>query len=208
MLECHVVNSNFYFYYGVVLDASPLTCEGLLHPLSQPHLSSLGGTWALVAGSLSSLPLLERFRQRDSASVNFSSSASETRTSYTSSIRLNNTCLYNSYNISMEGRSFTYDGTAKSNLTANFVYTSCRDCILMRMYVESGQRQHLYLFSRRRQLEQEEMEEFRAQVKVNMEGLVCIHQELDFYWIFQSSNLFYCSIRNNSKSNCCDSHCN
>ncbi|KAM7394103.1 hypothetical protein PAMP_020923 [Pampus punctatissimus] len=148
-----------------VTQSAPLTCEELVQPLDQLDPRHLEGKWALVAGSLSHLPYLERFKQRDSATVNFSSNTSETNIFYTRSIRLDNKCQYSSYNISLEGSSFTYDGTDKSNLTANFVHTSCHDCMLMRMNVESGKRQHFYLFSRRRELEQKELGEFRAQVE-------------------------------------------
>ncbi|XP_034733566.1 uncharacterized protein LOC117948160 [Etheostoma cragini] len=145
--------------------AAPLACEVLVRPFDQLDLGRLEGRWAMVAGALSDHLYLQRFKQRDSATINFSSNTSDTNISYSRSIHLNNQCLYHSYNISLEGSSFTYDGTDKSNLTGNFVHTSCQDCVLMRMNVESGKRQHFYLFSRRRQLEQKEMEEFRAQVK-------------------------------------------
>lgn len=118
-----------------------------------------------MAGGLSHLPSLERFRQRDSASVNFSSNTSATSLSYTRSLCLGNKTLHTTFNVTLEGSSFTYDGIDKSNVSSSFVHTSCRDCLLMRMNVESGKRIHFYLFSKRRQLEQEEMEEFKAQVQ-------------------------------------------
>ncbi|XP_073324737.1 uncharacterized protein [Pagrus major] len=145
--------------------SAPLACEDLVRPLDQLNPHHLEGKWALVAGSLSHLPYLERFKQRDSASVNFSSNSTEINVSYTRSIRLDNKCMYSSYNITLEGSNFTYDGTDKSNTSASFVHTSCHDCMLMHMNVESGKRQHFYLFSRRRQLEQEEIEGFTAQVE-------------------------------------------
>ncbi|XP_070768157.1 uncharacterized protein [Enoplosus armatus] len=148
--------------------SAPLACDNLVRPLDQLDLRHLEGRWALVAGSLSQPSYLERFKQRDSATVNFSSNTSDTNISYTSTILLDNACLYNTYNISLEGSTFTYDGTDKSNLSTNFSHTSCHDCILMRINADSGKRQHFYLFSRRRALEQKEMEEFRAQVE-------CLH---------------------------------
>lgn len=145
--------------------SAPLTCEQLVRPLDRLDPRHLEGKWALVAGSLSHAPFLERFRQRDSASINFPNSMSDTSISYTRSIRLHGNCTYSSYNITLEGSSFTFDGTDKRNLSAVYVDTSCRDCLLMRMDVELGKRVHFYLFSRRRQLGQEELEEFRAQVE-------------------------------------------
>lgn len=143
--------------------AAPLTCDNLVRPLDQLDSHHLEGTWALVAGSLSHLPYLERFKSRDSAAIHFPSNTSEMSVSYTRTLRFNDTCQYDSLNISLEGSSFTYDG--KSNISGSFVHTSCRDCVLMLMNVESGKRLHFYLFSRRRQLEEEEMEEFRTQVE-------------------------------------------
>ncbi|CAK6953449.1 unnamed protein product [Scomber scombrus] len=145
--------------------SAPLACEELVRPLDQLDPLYLEGKWALVAGSLSHLPYLEKFKQRDSATVNFFKNTSETNIFYTRSIFLGNKCQYSSYNISLEGSSFTFDGTDKSNLTANFVHKSCHGCMLMHMNVESGKRQHFYLFSRRRELEQKEMEEFRTQME-------------------------------------------
>ncbi|XP_078021145.1 uncharacterized protein LOC144461733 [Epinephelus lanceolatus] len=145
--------------------SAPLSCEDLVRPLDQLDPHHLEGRWVLVAGSMSHPLYLERFKQSDSATVNFSSNTSDTHISYSRSIHFNNDCLYDTYNISLEGSSFTFDGTDKSNLSANFIHTSCQDCILMRMNKESGKRQHFYLLSRRRQLEQKEMEEFRAQLK-------------------------------------------
>lgn len=145
--------------------AAPLPCEDLVRPLDQVDSRQMEGRWVLIAGSLSHLPYLERFKQRDSASINVSSITSETSMSYTRSIRMDNKCSQISVNISLEGTSFTYDGIDKSNLTANFVHTSCHDCMLMHINVDSGKRQHFYLFSRRRQLEQKEMDDFIAQVE-------------------------------------------
>ena len=145
--------------------SAPLACEDLLRSVDQLNLRHLEGRWALVAGSLSHLPYLERFKQRDSAAVDFTSNSTEINVSYTRSLRVDNKCQYSTYNITMAGSSFTYDGTEKSNASARFVHTSCHDCMLMHMDVESGKRQHFYLFSRRRQLEQEEIEEFMAQVE-------------------------------------------
>lgn len=158
--------------------AAPLACEELVRPLEQLQPHGLVGRWALVAGALSHLPSLEKFKQRDSASIHFSSNTSESSLSYTRSLCLGNKSLHTSFNISLDGTRFTYDGTDKSNVSSSFVRTSCRDCLLMRMNVESGKRVHLYLFSRRRRLEQEEMEEFQAQVRcLNMPPPVVMDPE-------------------------------
>uniref|UniRef100_A0A8D3E4M8 Apolipoprotein M n=1 Tax=Scophthalmus maximus TaxID=52904 RepID=A0A8D3E4M8_SCOMX len=140
--------------------SAPLACEELVRPLDQLDLSHLEGRWALAAGGLSHLPNLERFRQRDSAAVNFSRNTSDSAISYTRSIRLENKCTFNTYNISLEGSSFVISG---SNFTMTFLYTSCPDCLVLRFDNKAKQLRNVYLFSRRRELEQEEMEEFTAQ---------------------------------------------
>uniref|UniRef100_A0A674MVB8 Uncharacterized protein n=1 Tax=Takifugu rubripes TaxID=31033 RepID=A0A674MVB8_TAKRU len=76
-------------------------------------------------------------------------------------INSKNNCYYQSYNISLEGSSFTFDDGSSN---ATFIHTSCPDCILISFNGESGDLLYFYLFSRRRQLEEKEMEEFRRQV--------------------------------------------
>lgn len=173
-----VVSAVILCWFSVSL-AAPLACKELIRPLDQLQPHQLVGRWALVAGGLSYLPSLEKFKERDSASIHFSSNTSSSSSlSYSRSLCLGNTSLHTSYRISLEGSSFTYDGTDKSNISASFVHTSCHDCLLMRMNVHSGTRIHFYLFSRRRRLEQEEMEEFQAQVQcLNMPPPVVMDPE-------------------------------
>ncbi|KAG8014876.1 hypothetical protein GBF38_003561 [Nibea albiflora] len=140
--------------------SAPLTCEEMLRPLDQVDLPRLEGRRALVAASLSHPPFMERLRQRETASVDFSSNSSESSISFRRSTRFDNVCHYGSYNISLQGSSFIFD-----NITTTFTHTSCDDCVLLSFDVESGKRQHFYLFSRRRQLETQEIQEFTAQVK-------------------------------------------
>ncbi|KAI3352460.1 hypothetical protein L3Q82_005414 [Scortum barcoo] len=142
--------------------SAPLACEDLVRPLHQLDPHHLEGRRALVAGSLSHVPFMERLKQRESATAGFSISANETNISLFRDMRADNKCHYVSYNISLEGSSFTF---ADGNITTTFIYTSCPDCILMSFDVESGKRQHFYLFSKRRELEPREIEEFKAQVE-------------------------------------------
>lgn len=140
----------------------PLACEDLLQPLGQPHLRGLEGRRAMVAGFISHLPFMELLRSRDSATAEFSNNGNESSIFFRRSGRSDGNCYYASYNVTLEGSSFTQD---ELNLTTTFVHTSCHDCILLKFDVESGKRQHVYLFSKRRQLEETEIEEFRAQAK-------------------------------------------
>ncbi|KAM7394102.1 hypothetical protein PAMP_020922 [Pampus punctatissimus] len=144
-----------------VSHSAPLDCENLVRSLDQLDPHHLEGRRAMVAGSLSHLPFMEKLRRRDSATINFFSNTNETNI-FSRSMRLDNKCHYVSYNISLEGSSFTFNN---GNVTTTFIHTSCHDCILMSFDVESGKRQHFYLFSRRRELEQKEIEDFRAQVE-------------------------------------------
>lgn len=138
----------------------PLACEDLVRPVDQLHLHYLEGRWVLVAGSLSHLPFIERLRRRGSSTVNFSNNASDSTISFSHSTHLDNKCYYTSYSISLGGNSFTFD-----NVTTTFIHTSCHDCILLSCDVESGKHQHYYLFRRRREVEEKEMEEFKAKVE-------------------------------------------
>lgn len=144
--------------------SAPLVCEELVRPLDRPNLHHFEGRWVMVAGGLSYLPNLEHFKLRESATADVRN-ISGNSLFYTRSIRLNNKCNYTSYNISMEGSSFTFNGTHKNNVSGVFVRTSCPDCMVMHINLAAKQQHHFYLFSRRRQLEQAEMEEFSAQVK-------------------------------------------
>ncbi|XP_027138340.1 alpha-1-acid glycoprotein 1-like [Larimichthys crocea] len=139
--------------------SAPLTCEELLRPLDRVDLHGLEGRRALVAASLSHPPFMERLKQRETASIDFSSNSSDTSISFRRSTRFDNVCHYGSYNISLQGSSFIFD-----NITTTFTHT-CDDCVLLSFDVKSEKRQHFYLFSRRRQLQTEEIEEFKAQVK-------------------------------------------
>lgn len=141
--------------------SAPMSCGDLLRPLDGLQPASLAGDWALVAGSVSHPPLMEHFRQRDSATTSFRNTADSGAIAMKRSMRFENQCHYMSFNISLEGSSFTVN---HGRVNATFVRTSCPDCLLISFDVESGTRVHFYLFAKRRQLEEEEMEEFRRQV--------------------------------------------
>lgn len=141
--------------------SAPVNCGDLLRPLDGLQPASLAGDWALVAGSVSHPPLMKHFGERDSAATSFSNTADASAIAMKRSMRSENQCHYMSFNISLEGSSFTFrDG----HVNATFVRTSCPDCILISFDVESGKRVHFYLFAKRRRLEETEMEEFRRQV--------------------------------------------
>lgn len=150
-----------------VSHSAPPVCEKLVHPLDQLDPRQFEGRLAFVAGSISHQPSMDALRQRDSITVYFSNSSETSNFSYTQINRFGDQCQYLPYNISVEGSAFTFDVGNRFNLNGSFLYTSCPDCIVMRWIVQSKKRlsADLYLLSRRREVEQEEMEEFMAQLR-------------------------------------------
>ncbi|KAI3352463.1 hypothetical protein L3Q82_005417 [Scortum barcoo] len=142
-------------------------CEKLVHPLHQLDPHHLEGRWALIAGSLNHEPSMEALRLRDSITMYFSNSSEASNFSYTQINRFEDQCQYLPYNMSVKGSTFTFDVGNRFDLTGSFLYTSCPDCVVMRWVVRSQRRQSLdlYLLSKRREVEQKEMEEFRAQLR-------------------------------------------
>ncbi|RVE76309.1 hypothetical protein OJAV_G00008280 [Oryzias javanicus] len=148
-----------------VTRSSPLPCEKLVHPLDLSTFSHLEGRWALIAGSLNHPPSMAALAQRDSITMYFSNSSDAV--TYTQINRFGDECQHRLYNISVEGRTFTFNVGNRFHLTGALLHTSCPDCLVMRWVVSSERRQSvdLYLLSKRRTLEPQEMEEFRAQLK-------------------------------------------
>uniref|UniRef100_A0A673CZW0 Apolipoprotein M n=1 Tax=Sphaeramia orbicularis TaxID=375764 RepID=A0A673CZW0_9TELE len=145
--------------------SAPLTCEDLVRPLDHLDPHHLEGRWALVAGGLSDPGLQEFFKRRNSSSINFSSAHAASSFSYTPSVDAGGKCHYKSYNISLEGSVLTFDVLDQVNLTVTFLFTSCPDCLVMRYDNISGKTERVFLFSRRRKVDLDEMEEFRAQAE-------------------------------------------
>ncbi|XP_074486556.1 uncharacterized protein LOC141764831 [Sebastes fasciatus] len=149
-----------------VSHSAPLSCEDLVRPLDQLDPHHLEGRWALVAGSLGNPEHLESFKRRNSSTINFSNAGANSTILYTPNVDFGGKCVYHTYNISLEGSTFTFDVRDPVNLTVTFLRTSCPDCLPMRFDdSESKKPLRLFLFSRRRELEQKEMEEYGAQVE-------------------------------------------
>lgn len=145
--------------------SAPLACEDSTRPLDQLVPRHLEGRWALVAGTLSDPAQLAFFKRRDSSSVNFSITSAASNILYTPSVLFGGKCHLQSFNVSLERSILTFDVRDQVNLTMTFLNTSCEDCVLMRFDNESKELQRLLLFSRRREMEQREMEEFTAQAE-------------------------------------------
>uniref|UniRef100_A0A8C5EL50 Apolipoprotein M n=1 Tax=Gouania willdenowi TaxID=441366 RepID=A0A8C5EL50_GOUWI len=141
-------------------------CNNTVHP---PVLDHFAGRWTLVAGSLSHSPAMEALKLRDSITIYISNSSNPSTAAYTQINRFQDECQYLYYNISAVGSDFTFDVENRFNLTGTFFHMSCSDCIVMKWVVESKKRNsfELYLLSRRKQVEVEVMEEFKAQLECN-----------------------------------------
>lgn len=146
--------------------SAPLVCEKLVQPLNQLDPHYLEGRWALVAGSLNNLPAMEALRLRDSITMYISNSSETSNFSYTQINRFGDQCQYLHYKLLVKGSTFTFDVGNRFELNGTLLYTSCPDCVVMRWIVKSNKRQSedLYLLSRRREVEEKELEEFKAQL--------------------------------------------
>lgn len=161
----------FTFLYLVSLGHSaPLACEDLSRPLDQLNPQHLQGRWTLVAGSNN--PPLTPGELKDlrsgSMALYFSNTSETSVYSYTQANRVDDECYYLSYNLSIENSTFT-SNLSWYNLTWSILNTSCSDCLVIRWALKKAKSASVdlfvYLFSRRRELEQKEMEEFRAQLE-------------------------------------------
>lgn len=140
--------------------SSSLPCEGLVRPLDQLDPDLFVGRWAFVAVGLGS-PIHEmKFKSRDSASFVFVNGTSGMH--LTRSVSFQGSCQYTRSVLTPEGSGFNY---TMSNITLSILRTSCPDCLLIHSQRKSDGHQHVYLFSRRREVKKEEMEEFESQVK-------------------------------------------
>ncbi|XP_070684293.1 uncharacterized protein [Pempheris klunzingeri] len=150
-----------------VSHSAPLACEDLVRPLDQFDPNDLEGRWSLVAGSTTLPTTLEDLKDRGSMTVYFSNSSETSVYTFTQVNRLGDNCYHLFHNFTIKNSTFTHKLDSFVNLTASFLYTSCQDCMLLRFVFEgrSMTMVDFYLFSRRRELEQREMEDFRAQME-------------------------------------------
>lgn len=143
-----------------VSHSSSLGCEDLVRPVDQLDPQPILGRWAFVAAGLNNPVHHMKFQSRDSASfflANRTSGMHLTRT-----VRFQGGCQYTDSDLTLEGSSLIY---MQSNVTLSILHTSCADCLVIHSHRKSHDHQHVYLFSRRRDLKKDEMEEFESQVK-------------------------------------------
>lgn len=138
--------------------SAPMVCKDSVRTLPQLDLGQWVGRWALVASSVENCAAAENLKEIDSIVIGLRNS------SYTQASLVNGQCMYHSHNIRVEGNILTLK-ERRFNMTVTPFYTSCRDCLVFTLNVESPNYNSLdfYLFSKRREVEQSEMEEFKGQ---------------------------------------------
>lgn len=139
--------------------SDPRPCEDLAMALDPVDPQQFQGIWALVASGMQEPSGAETLKKRDSITVNV------TGTSYTQAIRHGNQCMYRHQDLKMEGNVFSTQ-VLEWKFSGTLLKSSCTDCMVVKFEgVSASQRfLDLYLFSRRREVTQEEMDEFKAQV--------------------------------------------
>uniref|UniRef100_A0A3Q2EH79 Apolipoprotein M n=1 Tax=Cyprinodon variegatus TaxID=28743 RepID=A0A3Q2EH79_CYPVA len=147
--------------------STPLVCEKLLHPLESPSPRHVEGRWALIANSDSYGVTRNFIERRDSTTLYFSNSSDPYMISFTQVNRIGNVCQHEHLNISVDGNVFVLRDANKNSATGSLLYTSCPDCLVVKVVLEiqGNQIVQLSLLSRRGTVEPKEMEEFRAQLK-------------------------------------------
>lgn len=141
--------------------AAPLDCKDLTEPLGQVDPRDMKGRWSLVADSMKIIEAAEPHQHTDSIALEFFN------TTYTQANRYGDHCHYSSREVSIKGPNFHVDVGHMANFTGTIFNTSCPDCMMLSFNVESPnfKSMELCLFSRRREVDQKELEEFRAQVE-------------------------------------------
>lgn len=134
----------------------PLTCDNLVQPVDQLDPRNLEGRWALVAGSLKINQAEMPPKISDSTRIDFYNST------YIQASLFGNMCNYHSQDISLEGHSFNFSIGQSFNFSGTFFKTSCPDCVVLSLVVDSPNYKtvELYLFSKRREVDQKQLEEF------------------------------------------------
>uniref|UniRef100_A0A3Q1BFE4 Apolipoprotein M n=1 Tax=Amphiprion ocellaris TaxID=80972 RepID=A0A3Q1BFE4_AMPOC len=145
-----------------VSHSAPLDCKNLLRPSDQVDLPHLEGRWVLIAGSVSDPAHLEKFKSRDSAIITFANHSDASKVSFTRIFSFGDSCQYMKSNITLQGSGFTFE---QFNVTVTVLQTSCQDCAVMRFDDQSKKPVRFYLFSRKRDVEQKDLEEFKAQTE-------------------------------------------
>lgn len=140
--------------------AAPLACDDLVRPLNQTDPHDLVGRWTVIASSFQNEGAAAALKKRDSYTVAVGNST------YTLAFSEKGQCHYDLRNMSVEGPVIT-SKVGNFTFTATLRHTSCADCLLMTFDTDSPsyKSKDVYLMSKRRELHQNEMEEFEAQLE-------------------------------------------
>ncbi|XP_042341644.1 uncharacterized protein LOC121942492 [Plectropomus leopardus] len=144
-----------------VSHSAPPDCKDLVKPLGQPDPRRLEGRWALVADSLKINESPDFVKKTDSITIKFHN------LTYSQANRYGDMCYYfKSSNISVDGPTFTTT-SEQVNMNGTVIYTSCPDCMVLSLafHAPNYKSEELCLFSKRREVDDKELKEFRAQVE-------------------------------------------
>lgn len=142
--------------------AAPLTCDDVTQPAAETDLSQWYGAWNLVAASVKVHRTIWPLIDHDSFVLHYNNAT------FLTIARFRDQCDFQHYNITMEGGHFTTT-TTRELVTLNgtlFPTSHCPDCILARFIMDShySSLEHLCLFSRRIQVNPEELQDFKSLV--------------------------------------------
>uniref|UniRef100_A0A3B3HNG2 Apolipoprotein M n=1 Tax=Oryzias latipes TaxID=8090 RepID=A0A3B3HNG2_ORYLA len=142
--------------------SAPTPCEELVRPSDQVNFPDLKDSRVLVLASAKDPLQAEKLKSRDSVTISFDNHTDSSEMFLKRSYSFGDRCEYVQSNITVEGSSFSF---AEYNISVSFLRSSCADCITMVFNKSSQGPVRLYLFSRRREVNLKESEEFTAQAK-------------------------------------------
>uniref|UniRef100_A0A7N8YF66 Apolipoprotein M n=1 Tax=Mastacembelus armatus TaxID=205130 RepID=A0A7N8YF66_9TELE len=139
-------------------------CDGVVQPLTELDPRQFEGRWALVAGSIK---IIEPERPLQASDSHYCSVTIEfyNRT-FVKASRLGDTCSYLTSNITLEGHNYNFT-KGIANFNGTFFHTSCVDCGMLTFNVDAPfhKSSEVYLFSRRRKVDDKDIEWFGRQVE-------------------------------------------
>lgn len=150
------------FCWASASHSTPNPCENLRRPVDSLNFNDVKGRWALVAVSAADPKYLEKLKSGDSGSGSFANYTDSTAISFTRVSKADDSCQYMQTNVTLDGSGFI---DPHFNITMTLLQSSCPDCLVLSLNKSPDQPLRLYLFSRRREVEQREMEEFKAQAE-------------------------------------------
>lgn len=139
--------------------AAPLTCDDVVRPEMQPDLPLWYGLWTLVATSTKVVYSFLGLVNNDSFTLHYNNAT------FLVTQRTRDHCSSTQYNVTLEGAHFN-NSVGYVTVSGTIFANSCPDCILARFITQSSyfHLEHLCLLSRRREVNPEELQEFKTLV--------------------------------------------